>query len=59
MPSDIDVLKQLDTARLNNPSAYRVMLQTDDETLDYRQAEQKYANSHLIVEQGGDHSFID
>ena len=59
VPSDIEVLKQLDTARLNNPKAYRVMLQTDDETLDYRQAEQKYAHSHLIVEQGGDHSFID
>ena len=59
VPSDIEVLKQLDTARLNNPKAYRVMLQTDDETLDYRQAEQKYAHSHLIVEQGGDHSFVD
>ena len=59
VPSDIDILKQLDTTRLNNPSAYRVMLQTDDETLDYRQAEQKYAQSQLIIEQGGDHSFVD
>lgn len=36
---------------------YWVLLQTADETLDYRQAELKYADSKLTIEQGGDHSF--
>jgi len=56
--SDMSVIKQLDVSELKNASSYRVMLQTDDETLDYRLAEQKYANSQLIIEQGGDHSFV-
>lgn len=36
---------------------YRVYLQTGDETLDYRQAEQKYVQSELIIEEGGNHGF--
>ncbi len=38
---------------------YLVMAQTGDEVLDYQQAVDKYKNSQLIVQQGGDHSFID
>ncbi len=38
---------------------YLVMVQTGDEVLDYQQAADKFQHSHLIVEQGGDHSFID
>ncbi len=36
---------------------YFVLLQTGDETLDYREAELKYKNSQCIIEQGGDHGF--
>jgi len=38
---------------------YMVMVQTGDEVLDYQQAVDKYHQSQLIVQQSGDHSFID
>ncbi|WP_339719319.1 YqiA/YcfP family alpha/beta fold hydrolase [uncultured Paraglaciecola sp.] len=53
----IDELRQLDTATLKPTSDYWVLLQTADETLDYRQAEIKYQDYKLSIEQGGDHSF--
>jgi len=56
--SDIDVIKALDTTELKEPNRYKVMLQTNDETLDYRLAERKYAKSNLLIEEGGDHSFV-
>jgi len=37
---------------------YMVMVQTGDEVLDYQQAVDKYHDCQLIVQQGGDHSFI-
>jgi len=37
---------------------YLVMVQTGDEVLDYQQAVEKFQHCRLIVEQGGDHSFI-
>jgi predicted esterase YcpF (UPF0227 family) len=55
----IDELRQLDTPTLKPTSDYWVLLQTADETLDYRQAETKYQDYKLSVEQGGDHSFQD
>ncbi|MBU3004865.1 YqiA/YcfP family alpha/beta fold hydrolase [Paraglaciecola arctica] len=55
----IDELRRLDTTRLKPTSDYWVLLQTADETLDYRQAETKYHNYKLSIEQGGDHSFQD
>ncbi len=47
---------KFDNKQKNN---YLVMVQTGDEVLDYQQAVEKYQHSHLKVEQGGDHSFID
>lgn len=38
---------------------YMVMVQTGDEVLDYQQAVEKYEGCDLIVENGGDHSFVD
>jgi predicted esterase YcpF (UPF0227 family) len=35
------------------------MVQTGDEVLDYQEAVDKYFNCQIIVQQGGDHSFID
>jgi len=37
---------------------YLVMVQTGDEVLDYQQAVDKFQHCRLIVEKGGDHSFI-
>ncbi|APE04870.1 MAG: esterase YqiA [Alteromonas sp.] len=56
--TDIDIIKALDTDALNNDKAYKVLLQTNDETLDYRLAAAKYALSDLVIEEGGDHSFV-
>ena len=50
-------LRQLDTATLQPKSDYWVLLQTADETLDYRQAQSKYQDYKLSIEPGGDHSF--
>lgn len=57
-PEDMQRLRQMDASTLRNVSAYKVLLQTGDETLDYRQAEQKYQGADITTEQGGDHSFI-
>jgi hypothetical protein len=55
----IDELRHLDTPTLKPDSDYWVLLQTADETLDYRQAATKYQDYKLSIEQGGDHSFQD
>jgi len=36
-----------------------VLLQTGDEVLDCRDAQARYTGAKIILEQGGDHSFID
>lgn len=56
--SDMHVIKALEASALKDEACYKVLLQTEDETLDYRLAAQKYANSELVIEEGGDHSFI-
>lgn len=54
----IDELRALDCTCLVDPEKLWVLLQTDDEVLDYRQAEAKYCTAKITVEQGGDHSFV-
>ena len=53
----VDELYQLNMPRLQPISDYWVLLQTADGTLDYRQAESKYQDYKVNIEQGGDHSF--
>ncbi len=53
----IEQLKRIDTLSLKNPKQYLVMLQTADETLDYRQAANFYQACELEIEQGGSHAF--
>ena len=55
---DMTTIAALDTPSIRIPSDYKVLLQTGDETLDYRQAEKKYTGSDVVIEQGGDHSFV-
>ena len=55
----IDTLKRIDTKVLKDPHRYFIMLQTGDETLDFRLAANKYRNAKLLIEHGGDHSFVD
>ena len=55
----IEQLKKMDTGQITAAERYLVLLQTGDETLDYREAELKYKNSQCIIEQGGNHSFVD
>lgn len=53
----IDQLRALDTDGLQYPANYWLMVQTGDDTLDYRQAVKKYRHCRQLVEEGGDHSF--
>lgn len=56
-PEHMTELKVMDTTTLKQPECYWALLQTGDETLDYRQAENKYQGAKVTVEEGGDHSF--
>lgn len=56
--SHIQQLIEMDVSKITQANRYFVLLQTGDETLDYREAELKYKNSRCIIEQGGDHSFV-
>lgn len=55
--SHIEQLKSIEVKTISDASRYMVLLQTGDEVLDYRQAEEKFRRSRCIIEQGGDHSF--
>jgi len=57
--SHIEQLEQMKVSQISDAQRYLVLLQTGDETLDYREAEEKYKDSQCIIEQGGDHSFVD
>ena len=56
--SHIQQLEVMKVDDITDAQRYLVLLQTGDETLDYREAELKFKNSQCIIEQGGDHSFI-
>lgn len=55
----IDEIKAVDVAPITRPHNFWLMVQTGDETLDYRQAVAKYQGCKQLVEPGGDHSFVD
>jgi predicted esterase YcpF (UPF0227 family) len=50
-------LKSLEQVNISKNN-YLVMVQTGDEVLDYQQAVEKYRHCELVIEQDGDHSFI-
>lgn len=53
----IDVLKKYEVPHIKNPENFLVLLQKGDELLSYKEAEEKFPNSNLIVEEGGSHGF--
>jgi len=55
--SHMQELESMHRAQPKQPEAFWVLLQTEDETLDYRDASLKYRQSKLTVEEGGDHAF--
>lgn len=50
-------LESLDVPVLSNPANFLLLVETGDETLDYRRAVNVYAGARQIVHQGGDHSY--
>ncbi|MDR3055035.1 MAG: alpha/beta fold hydrolase [Zoogloeaceae bacterium] len=55
-PANLESLLAL-AVKKPTPKRYLVLLETGDETLDYRQAEAHYAGAKTQVCAGGDHSF--
>ena len=53
----INQFHELYIENISHPHRYLLMLQTGDETLDYREAIEKYAGCPSIIEQGGSHEF--
>ena len=56
--SHIEQLRKMDVEAITHPERYLLMLQKGDETLDYRQALDKYKDCPLVLEEDGDHSFV-
>ena len=53
----LEQLKALDSTYLGSPDQCWVLLQEDDEVLDYRDAMERYKQCTITCESGGDHSF--
>ena len=56
-PAYIGELRQLYCKTLRYPQNFRVMVQTGDETLDYRLAAEKFSKAELVIRQVGSHSY--
>lgn len=54
----INSLKNFEVRVIQNPKNIITLLQKKDEVLDYKEAEKTLENTHLIVEDGGNHSFV-
>lgn len=57
-PEHIAEYLALDPEGLQRQNNYRVLLQRGDEVLDYRAAQKRYAGCSIVLEDGGDHSFV-
>jgi predicted esterase YcpF (UPF0227 family) len=53
----LEQLLVLDCPQLQDPSRYLLLVQSGDETLDYREAVDKYAACAQFVQPGGSHGF--
>jgi predicted esterase YcpF (UPF0227 family) len=54
----VEQLRALERATLHKPENLLLLVQTGDEVLDYRLAVDKYKSSTSIIQEGGDHSFV-
>jgi len=54
---DVEALFAVNVSKIDHQDNYWLMVQTGDETLDYRLAVEKYAGCKQLIEKGGDHSF--
>ncbi len=50
-------LKKYEVRNIKNPQNFLLLLQKGDELLDYKEAEKKFVNSKIIVENGGSHGY--
>lgn len=57
-PHHVAVMKSYEVESISHLDNFWVLLETGDETLDYREAEQKFANSRMMIKQGGTHEFL-
>ena len=55
----IEELRQIDVPVLSKPKNFKVFLQALDETLDYRQALEKFGVGQCVVHENGSHSYDD
>lgn len=53
----VEELRAIDVPTLTRPENFWLLVETDDETLDYRHAVAKYAGCRQTVLSGGNHSF--
>jgi predicted esterase YcpF (UPF0227 family) len=53
----VESLKRMKIKTITNPARFLLMLQTGDETLDYRIAKEKLLGARTIIEEGGSHTF--
>lgn len=56
-PEHIQLLERINP-QVKRLQDFWVLLQTEDETLDYRLAVNKYQGAKMTIEPGGDHSFV-
>jgi uncharacterized protein len=56
-PEYMQQLLDMEAKNISQPQRYLVLLQTADETLDYRDAAEKYSDAQLVIEQGGSHGY--
>lgn len=55
---DIEFMAECDPPELRDLDLYWLMVQSGDETLNYRDAVARYSGCRQTVEAGGDHSFV-
>ena len=58
-PQHIEQYRDLNPQKIKCQKNYKILLQTGDEVLDYRHAQERYKGCAIETEVGGDHSFVD